>query len=310
MKYSLNDLYKVIGLTKQAVHQYQKRERIFEQNLSYLVLDVQDLREDHPGCGLEKIYYTLQPDFIGRDRFVDLFLRLGYGVKKRKNYIKTTIPSCYQYDNLIQGLLVTRINQVVQSDITYYNLGGSFYYLIFLIDVFSKRIVGHQVSDHMRAQANVRALKQLIKLRGPKAMKGMIHHSDRGSQYGAKIYTNLLKDLGCYISMGQKAQDNAYAERVNGIIKNEYLNYWKIETKQQLSRMVKKAVDHYNSNRIHRHLPERLTPINFEQRFKNNSKENSHFELIFAEQNALERSSFKHLNDYLEGQIEYSCPLF
>lgn len=179
-----------------------------------------------------------------------------------------------------------------------------------MIDVFSKRIVGYQVSDHMRAQANVNALKQLIKLRGPEAMKGMIHHSDRGSQYGAKVYTSLLKDLGCHISMGQKAQDNAYAERVNGIIKNEYLKYWKIETKQQLARRVKKAVEHYNNNRIHRHLPERLTPISFEQRFKNNFKENSHFELIFAEQNAVERSSFKHLNDYIQGKNEYSCPLF
>lgn len=281
----------------------------FEQKLSYLVLDVQDVRQDHPGCGLEKMYYTLKPAFIGRDRFVDFFLSLGYGVKKHKNYVKTTVPACYQYDNLIQGMIVSDVNQVVQSDISYYRIGDSFYYLIFLIDVFSKRIGGYQVSDHMRAQANVKALKQLIKLRGRTAMKGMIHHSDRGSQYGAKAYTGLLKNYDCNISMGLKAQDNAYAERINGIIKNEYLKYWNIKTKTQLIFKVKTAVKHYNHQRIHRHLPNRLTPVAFEEKLKQMEQNNSYFELIFAEQNAIKRSCFKNLGQYQFSNRNYSCPL-
>lgn len=297
-------------MTKQAVNQFQKRSESFEQKLAYLVLDIQCIREDHPGCGLEKIYYTLQPDFIGRDRFIDFFIALGYGVRKHKNYVKTTMPTCYEYDNLIQGMLVSGINEVVQSDISYYRLGDYFYYLVFLIDVFSKRIGGYQVSDHMRAEANLKALKQLIKLRGNKAMERMVHHSDRGSQYGAKIYTGLLKKMKCHISMGQKAQDNAYAERVNGIIKNEYLKYWKIQTIQDLKRMVKKAVDHYNHHRIHQHLPQKLTPVGFEEKFNSNCLNTNHYELIYAAQNAIQRSSFKYLNEYQVSKNEYSCPLF
>lgn len=79
-------------------------------------------------------------------------------------------------------MVVSNINQVVQSDITYFLLKDTFYYIVFIIDVFSKRIVGARVSNHLRAIANLEALKQLIKLRGLDKLFGLIHHSDRGTQ--------------------------------------------------------------------------------------------------------------------------------
>jgi len=128
------------------------------------------LRSNHPGCGLKKAYDTLAPDFVGRDRFIDEFMELGYRVKIKKRTIKTTLPGNYKYTNLIEGMVVKHINQVVQSDITYILVNEIFYYAIFIIDVYSKRIVGYQVSKNMRVEANIKTLKQMIKLRGKSAM--------------------------------------------------------------------------------------------------------------------------------------------
>lgn len=110
-----------------------------------------------------------------------------------------------------------------QSDITYIRIKDVFYYAVFIIDVYTKKIVGYHVSDNMRAQANIEALKMAFKYNTPP----LIHHSDRGSQYTYKGYIQLLKTKGVNISMALSAQDNAYAERINRTIKNDYLAYWK-----------------------------------------------------------------------------------
>ena len=134
-------------------------------------------------------------------------------------------------------------------------MDNRFYYAVFIVDVYSKEIVGHQVSDHMRAEANVKALKQaLISHKAP-----LIHHSDRGSQYTYHEYINLLQQYNCSISMGLTAQDNAFAERINRTIKEEYLAYWKPMTFHQLKHQVKKAVENYNFKRIHNGI-KRNTP--------------------------------------------------
>ncbi len=89
----MNDLYKTLGIGKQAVHRYAQRTSIFEQKLGVLLKEAEDLRAVHPGCGVEKMYYSLQPNFLGRDRFIELFMDLGFGLKKRRNYRKTTQAS-------------------------------------------------------------------------------------------------------------------------------------------------------------------------------------------------------------------------
>lgn len=310
MKYSLNQLYQVIGLSKQAVSQYLLRQDKFEQRLSDLLIEVDELRAEHPGCGLEKMYYTLAPDFLGRDRFIDVLQQLGYGVVKVKNFIKTTKPVHSSYENLIEGMSVTRINQVLQSDITYYYAGNRFYYIVFIIDVYSKRIVGFQASEHLRAEANVTALKQVIKLRGKTNLSEMIHHSDRGSQYIAKKYINLLKKHNIHISMGYNAMENAYAERINGIIKNEYLKHKEIIDLNTLKKQLRKAVKHYNHKRIHNHLPNRMTPIDFENLVAKMTLEKNHLELIYAQKNNVKRNKLKHLLPRIDIQNNQSCPIF
>jgi len=267
------------------------------------------LRKDHPGCGLEKAYDTLRPRFIGRDRFVDIFMELGYRVRFPKNYIKTTKPGYYRCKNLIEGMIVDRINQVVQSDITYIRVQDVFYYAIFIIDVFSKRITAHQVSDHMRGEANLKALKQLVKLRGKQAMTGLIHHSDRGSQYGSLAYRKLLDKFNAFISMGDNAQTNAYAERINGIIKNEYLSYWNISDFKTLKRKLKEAVIHYNLKRIHKHLPMKLSPISFEQKWNDSLRLQQHRELIHSPGNFVIRSRQQLFFKTIKANNGLFCPL-
>jgi transposase InsO family protein len=261
----LNELYRVLGISKQSVHQYHTRQQIFDRKFTDLLIEVDELRAQHPGCGVEKIYHTLKPDFIGRDRFVEALMQLGYRVKRTKNYHRTTIPCLYRYPNLIEGLVVKKKNIVWQSDITYFELNNRFYYLVFIIDVFTRQIVGYAVSDHLRAEANLQALKMALSNHGPPK----IHHSDRGSQYIDKEYTKLLTSHAVHISMGLQAQDNAYAERINGTIKNEYLEHWRINSFDELKRRVKKAVLHYNDKRIHDSLPGKISPNEFNRSAKN-----------------------------------------
>lgn len=251
----MNQLYKSIGISKQAVYQYAKRQVIFDKKIIALLEEVTLLRLEHPGCGVEKMYYTLQPDFIGRDKFIALMMQLGYRVKRKKNYRRTTIASKLYYPNLIQGLKVYKANTVWQSDITYIDVKGIFYYAVFIVDVYTKELVGYAVSDHMRATANVKALQMALKTHGSPE----IHHSDRGSQYIYKEYISLLNKNNIKISMCTSAQDNAYAERINRTIKEEYLCYWKPKTFKQLKSMIKKAVNHYNTKRVHNSI-NRLTP--------------------------------------------------
>ena len=255
----MNQLYESIGITKQAVHQYSKRQAVFDDQLMQLMEEADELRKEHPGCGVEKMYNTLKPDFIGRDRFVEIFMDLGYRLKRKKNYKRTTIAGKIFYPNLIKGMKINAPSVVWQSDITYYKVAGKFYYAVFIIDVYTKKIVGYQVSDNMRATANLKAIKMALKEH--KAPK--IHHSDRGSQYTYKNYINLLSANETKVSMALSAQDNAYAERINRTIKEEYLDYWEPETFNQLKAYVKKAVNQYNTKRSHRNLCKK-SPQEFE----------------------------------------------
>lgn len=257
----MNSFYNTIGITKQAVYQYDKRQELFNSNLSQLVLEADDLRKAHPGCGVEKMYDILKPEFIGRDRFVETFMSLGYRLKRHKNYRKTTISSKLYYPNLIKGKRINGPSQIWQSDITYIKVNEKHYYAVFIIDVYTRKIVGYKVSDNMRATANLNALKMALKNNNAP----LIHHSDRGSQYTYKTYIELLLQNGSKISMGGSAQDNAYVERFNRTIKEEYLKYWNPQSFSQLKICVKKAVDNYNNIRTHNNI-RKFSPVNYERK--------------------------------------------
>lgn len=273
-------MYKAIGISKQAVDQFERREYRLNRQLSILIAEAEALRKEHPGCGVEKMYYMLKPSFIGRDKFIEIMMDVGFRLKRARNFRRTTYSTQLFYPNLIQGLTVSAPSTIWQSDITYISVADRFYYAVFIIDVYSKKIVGYKLSSDMRAIANVEALA--MALRTHKAPR--IHHSDRGSQYIYTEYIELLKEHDIQISMGLKAQDNAYAERINGTIKNEYLQHWNPKTYNQLKKQIKNAVTHYNTKRSHNHL-NRLTPSEFEHRYLNNTKFQKPTITIFDENN-------------------------
>jgi len=309
--YSLNMLYKEAETSKQAVHQYIQRENIEEKKLLSLLHEVDTIRLDHPGCGVEKMYYMLKPDWIGRDKFIDIIMELGYRVNKPKNYIRTTysIKSHY-YPNLITGMQIMSINTVWQTDITYFQVGDKFCYITFIIDVYSRRIIGYYASDSLRAEANIKALNMALSNRKGMDLSNLIHHSDRGGQYIDNNYTILLKKNDISISMCEKPQDNAYTERVNGTIKNEYLKYKSIKTITELRRELKKAVNHYNNKRIHNSLINKLSPMQFEEKVLTLCDQKRPKVIIYAEGNVKikERSNLLYFRPEEEPQA-HNCPI-
>jgi transposase InsO family protein len=306
----LNELFDSLKISKQAVFQARTRQKRFDMELIEIVKQVDLIREEHPGCGVEKLYRTLKPKYLGRDKFCEVFMGLGYGIRRVKNYRKTTIPAHLNYPNLIEGMLVTGPYKILQSDITYFELGDRFYYIVFIIDVYTKEILGYNVCDNMRKEANVKALKMALKGISFAQRKNMIHHSDRGSQYGSNEYTKILKDTGVRISMGLKAQDNAYAERINGTIKNEYLNLWYINDFKTLKRYLKNAVMHYNQKRVHDHLINDCSPAEFKKKLVNLSPQERPKAIIYAEGNYKVKVALSHV-DFTprEEPLAHNCPI-
>jgi transposase InsO family protein len=224
------------------------------------------LRADHPEMGCRKMALKLKQPGSGRDKTEALLLRSGFRVIYPPNYIKTTHSvRIRQFGNLIEGLVVTSINKVVQTDITYLWVKDRFYYLVLMIDVYSRVIVGYHVSCGLEAEANIQALRMMIKLRGKENLKGLIHHSDRGSQYNCKKYLAILKEHGIKVSMCKEAWENAYTERINRTIKHEYLRHKKIESLQSLKKEMSRTVKLYNNNRPHWSLVKQMPPAVFEE---------------------------------------------
>lgn len=260
--------------------QHSHRQAAFDLQLPGLLKQAEKLRLQHPGCGVEKMYYLLKPDFIGRDRFIELMMDAGFRLKRPRNYRRTTYAGGVRYANLINGKELKAPSVVWQSDITYFCVQQRFYYGVFIIDAYTRKIVGFKVSQSMRAIANVEALAMALSCN--KAPE--IHHSDRGSQYGSKKYIGLLEGQKTKISMGLKAQENAYAERINRTIKEEYLDHWMPQSFQQLKSRVTKAVYHYNNKRPHKSLM-RMTPTEFENKWANDPAFNKPVFTIFDNNN-------------------------
>ena len=309
--YSLNQLYREINISRQAVNKHFQREKNFEKNLSVLLSEVDAIREEHPGCGVEKMYNTIKPNWIGRDKFISVMMELGYRQKKSKNGIKTTysIKSKY-YPNLISGMQIMDINTVWQTDITYFLVGNTYCYITFIIDVYSRLIISYFASDSLRAEANIKALKMAFKNRKNMDLRRLIHHSDRGGQYIDKRYVYMLEEKGIDISMCLKAEENAYAERVNGIIKNEYLKYREIKNINELRKELRKAVNHYNNKRIHNSLPNKMPPIEFEKNLLSLSDQRRPKVIVYADGN----DKIKEVSNLLDFRPEkeplaHVCPI-
>ena len=157
----------------------------------------------------------------------------------------------YKYKNTIKDVKVSKVNQVWVSDITYIRTQKGFCYLALITDVFSRKIVGYDISNSLELSGCVRALKKA--LYKTKNTEGIIHHSDRGIQYCSNQYTQILKRKGIQISMTEENHwyENAIAERVNGILKDEFYLDQTFDNLKYAKKATKSAINLYNQIRLH-----------------------------------------------------------
>jgi putative transposase len=191
---------------------------------------------------------------MGRDALFDLLAANRLLIKRKKRRITTTqsFHRFRKYANLIKHIQPASVNQVWVSDITYYRTTSGFVYISFITDAYSRKIVGYHVANTLEAIHTVKALMMAIKqASGP--LTGLIHHSDRGIQYCCIEYVNLLQHYGIAISMTENGDplENAIAERLNGIIKVEFLNHYSLKNQSEVMNALNQSVTVYNTLRPH-----------------------------------------------------------
>ena len=250
-----------MGFTPQAYHKKTKQHFIKEVNEQLIIQQVLELRKEQPRCGTRKLLMMLQPFFvqhhiaIGRDAFFDLLSKNKMLVRKTKRSVHTTNSKHHfrRYPNLAKDFTPFKAHELWVSDITYIPLKDRFAYLFLITDAYSRKIVGHHVSDDMKVSSAVIALKKALDQKPIETI--VLHHSDRGIQYCSNEYVALLQQHHALISMTQSGDplENAIAERVNGILKTELISssYDDID-KAALS--IARAVIIYNFKRRHSSL--------------------------------------------------------
>jgi transposase InsO family protein len=233
------------------------------------------IRHEMPRLGTRKLHYILKEGFqregifMGRDRLFDLLREEGLLVMRKKKYTKTTESKHWmrKYPNLIKRMELRRPEQLWVADITYLAVCDEYRYLHLLTDAYSKRIMGYYVSETLAACETLKALQMALNNRSYR--EPLTHHSDRGLQYCSAAYVKALKQKKIAISMTEDGSpyDNAIAERLNGILKDEYSLDQNFENQSRLELEVKQAVFSYNNNRPHasNHM---LTPIEMHQQHK------------------------------------------
>jgi transposase InsO family protein len=258
-----------------------KRRQYKLEEQEQLIPLINEIRADHPRMSARDIYLKLQPACMGRDQFERFCMDSGYRIQKLKNFrVTTNSLGVTRFPNLIKDIKVTRVNQVFVSDITYFEMGLDTHYLTFIMDLYNREIVGWSVSDNLRTESTtLTALRRLITERGRTSLKGAIMHSDGGGQYYCKEFKELTKELGMANSMTEETvYENSHAERLNGVIKNNYLYPYAPTNKTSLNKKLERAILMYNTEKPHKAL-RKLTPSNFRITIDNENNSSSYLPL-------------------------------
>jgi putative transposase len=261
----MNSLYRAIGRSKQGVHQWLTRELKRREEQMQLLKVVRKIREDHPRLSCREIYYMVRPELMGRDQFERFCNSHGFKLEVKRNKYKTTdSKGVRQFENHLKEMKeLTSVNQAWVSDITYYPLSNQVYYLTFILDLYSRKIVGYSSSKTLRTtDTTIPALRMAKSSRKLGNRPNLILHSDGGGQYYCKEFLKMTD--GMKNSMGKASYDNPHAERINGIIKNDYLKCYNPINYKDLKKKLAKAVYLYNNEKPHGSL-NRLSPETFEK---------------------------------------------
>ena len=263
----MDALCELFGKSRQAYYKqinYQYKNQVKEE---LLVRFIQAQRKQMPKLGVRKLHYMIKDQLpsdlqIGRDRLFDLLRNQGMLVKRRRYKAKTTFSDHWmrKYPNLITDFEPDGPHQLWVGDITYILTEQGFVYLYLITDAYSRKIVGWELADNLEAKNAKKALKRSL-WQLPKEAENVIHHSDRGVQYCSSNYVKLLHNRGIKISMTENGDplDNAIAERVNGIIKSEWLYSEKLMQNVEVQKEIKKIIKTYNEKRPHLSI-DLLTP--------------------------------------------------
>jgi len=246
------------GITRQAHYQKLRRQQEREQVEAMILAKVQTIRQRHPRMGGRKLLQKVGPELdregisLGRDRFFDLLGRHDLLVSPPRQRRRTTWSGIWRSTNLLKDLPIITVQQVWVGDITYLQMEKGFCYLFLLTDAYSRYIVGYDLSTSLAVEGARRALEMAID-QAVFPLKGLIHHTDHGIQYACRAYRERLEDLGILSSMGEvgNCYENALAERMNGILKQEYGLSDLFPEFAQARRAVREAVWLYNFERPH-----------------------------------------------------------
>jgi transposase InsO family protein len=218
------------------------------------------------------MYFKIKPVSLGRDRFEKMCKLLGFSVKGKPRRVPVTTDSrgVTRFDNLIKGIKATGANQIWVSDITYYRVKSTFYYITLIMDQFTRQIKGYSVSSRLYTEhTTLPALQMAVKhCKNKEALKGMILHSDGGGQYYDKDFKALTGRYGIKNSMCEYAHENPHAERLNRTIKYCYLHHRKIKSLEELIIEFDRTVTLYNNERPHKAL-NHLSPAEYAKQIVN-----------------------------------------
>jgi putative transposase len=259
MTVPLNAICTFFGRTRQAFYKRQQRSvKAFIQE-QQIIAEVHRIRSKQPKVGGRKLLKDIQTlGFdIGRDQLFDILRKHGMLIKRKRRGPRTTNSNHWlrKYTNLVRGVPLTGPNQVFVSDITYLRIAsGDFAYLCLVTDAWSRKIVGWDVSSSLGVKGAIRALKMALK--NVPHPEGLIHHSDRGIQYCCNEYINILNDHHVLVSMTEDnhCYENAIAERINGILKDEFCLNTSLPSLKVAKELVRESIHIYNHYRRHMSL--------------------------------------------------------
>jgi len=252
----VRELSNVFGYSRQNYYKHAKITANYEVLKQKVVSFVREARKEQPKVGFRKLYLSLNSANIrvGRDKLLEILRNKNLLIKRRKNYRITTDSNhnYKRYKNLIKDNLPKRPDEQYVSDITYIETAEGWSYVRLITDRYSRKIKGWSITRDLTVEGNIEALKMLERNRRIKR-RGAIHHSDQGKQYCCGKYTKLLTRFGMKISMTEEdhVYENAMAERVNGILKQEFGLGGRLPSHEVAKKMLNQAIKVYNEKRLH-----------------------------------------------------------
>jgi transposase InsO family protein len=248
----------LFGINRQIYYRSTKRSRTSKNKAEQVVELVENIRMKMPKIGGRKLYFMLNEPLktlkIGRDKFFNILKANHLLITPKRSYHITTNSHhrFRKHKNLVLDYQITKPNQVWVADITYIGNRKNPSYLSLITDAYSKKIVGHYVAENLTTEGSLLALKKAINTTELKELS-LIHHSDRGLQYCSDEYQKNLEknNIKCSMTQNSDPYENAVAERINGILKQEFnIDKFDVETKIK-RKIVEESIEIYNELRPH-----------------------------------------------------------